>query len=459
MNNHLMITGKSGSGKTTKLLSLIDATPTLVIDPKGDLLQILKEFKGNLYIPGTPFAPNFLDAVTDISDKIEILNGITEIKFTTEEKTSLAWLLEQFKTFEGIPEHPVFKKGTRRKVETILRSSAYQNLKAGFPAKPDQLLSGLNLFIFQKVTLEETMSYVDSLLSCIYHTIAAMGSTEFTRLKILIDEAAFFCPPGQDPVCKKIIKLIASRGRSLGIHLTLATQAITEVDVKVANNMGAFLFGRSESVGDLRRVRELYKVPDLNLQRGEFWSAFNGNFEKIPSTSLPHFLTTTPLTLDNYLKTIPKPLYSHDKLELVSYPTETKEEFSKRVREASQRVLSLEYDIKKQSLIENIEHTTKEYDEVLKQIVKLREKEKNQLGSTAGSVVSSVFNLVRGRTPPVGSLTSATLKQATTRASIETKTEEARTLKRRIKELNETMEYLDTDLKGQIEDHVQMISG
>lgn len=453
MNNHALVTGKSGSGKTTALLTMIAESkiPFIIIDPKGDLLQIVKHTDVQVLVPSTHQCPNFFLTMKSTEDKMKIFTSLTDINFSTEEKTRIQWLLEQFESPEKIDlQHPAINKPLYRKITTVLNTSAYKELQIGYPAEIEDFISKKNLFTLQFLTVEKSIAFVDSLLSSVYYYISRLGSTETPRLGIYIDEAAFFCPPKQEPLCKQIIKLIASRGRSLGIELTLATQAITEIDVKVANNMGTFYFGKSESIGDLRRVQELFKIPDLNLQRGEFWRAREGEFTKLPARALPSFLISKPLTLIEYTKSLPKPLYSHARLGLESYPTESMESFSERVRTASEREIEYNLNVNRMTLQDQLDSLNNEKESELKKLLTLRQNERSQRIASAASFVGTAFALFRGRAVPVTSITSNSLKQVNIASQIKEQESHIKTLLKAIKEIEAAIKHIEIDKEDQI---------
>lgn len=212
----------------------------------------------------------FIQSMTGGGKTSLILKNVEEIKKERPETQMI--FLENQEEFTDIPKFykdiMMFSRETRPKIFTVNHAK-----DVGIQARRLGLSMVINLFDFKDK--KDQRKFVAEFLK----GFMSLGKAVGTPVKIFIDEADQLCPRSdkkESADSKEQIIDVAKRGRKFNITLVLATQYLSEVDIKARRECANRIVGKTTELSDRRVVKELMGL--TQEQADELFDFTAGNF-------------------------------------------------------------------------------------------------------------------------------------------------------------------------------------
>lgn len=309
LTTHAVITGMTGSGKTGLGVVILEelakrATPALILDPKGDLTNLLlhdKQFNVDftIYTPGSregrPLniltsleAPHGLNdearterinsTVTAIlglagieADSIQskehiLISNIFEYFWSRNKSLSMPEIIKNiqtppFNTLGVFTLDQFYPKKERfnlaMMLNNLLASPSFQSWMVGDTFDIEQLLNGKHtIFYLSHLNDQERMFFVTLFYAAVEAWMRTQPGSDALRAAVYFDEMAGYIPPVRNPPSKTVILRLLKQARAFGLGLILATQNPIDIDYKALSNAGTWFIGKLHTEQDKRRLME-----------------------------------------------------------------------------------------------------------------------------------------------------------------------------------------------------------
>src|SRR5712671_2206543 len=319
---HAVCVGMTGSGKTGLCLALIeeaaiDGIPAILIDPKGDLANLLLTFPGlrpedfrpwineddarrknlspddyarqqaELWQKGLAAwdeellrerigttATSLLGLLGIDADPIKsrehiLIATILDAAWRQGRELDLAGLIQQIQT------PPVKRVGVldldasfpskdrfalAMSLNNLLAAPGFGAWMEGEPLDVDALLHTpegkprVAIVSIAHLSDAERMFFVSLLLNQVVGWMRTQSGTTSLRALLYMDEIFGFFPPVANPPSKTPLLTLLKQARAFGVGVVLATQNPVDLDYKGLSNTGTWLIGRLQTERDKARV-------------------------------------------------------------------------------------------------------------------------------------------------------------------------------------------------------------
>src|SRR6478736_3289119 len=307
LTTHAVCVGMTGSGKTGLCLALIeeaaiDGVPAILIDPKGDLGNLLLTFP-SLATAGLPVSilrsfaapPETVrgdeellgDRVASTATSLLTLLGVDADPLQSREHILVATILAgAWSKGEDLDLAALIARIQNPGVSRI----GVVDLESFFPAKDrfalamrlnnllaapgfaawlqgDALDAGallrtpagkprISILSIAHLSDAERMFFVTLLLNQVLAWVRAQSGTTSLRAILYMDEIFGYFPPVANPPSKKPLLTLLKQARAFGMGIVLATQNPVDLDYKGLANAGTWFLGRLQTDRDKMRVLE-----------------------------------------------------------------------------------------------------------------------------------------------------------------------------------------------------------
>lgn len=232
---HAMIVGMTGSGKTGLGVGLleeaaIDNVPAIVVDPKGDLTNLLLQFPD--------LRPEDFKPWVHADDAQRADQTIDEFAQSQSElwKKGLAdWGQdgERIRRLKHAADVAIYTPGSNAGIPV--------SILASFSAPPAAVVDDADLF------RDRISTVATSLLALLNIDADPIKSREHILLTMIM-------PPVAEPPSKKPLLTLLKQARAFGLGVVLATQNPVDLDYKGLSNTGTWFLGRLQTEQDKDRV-------------------------------------------------------------------------------------------------------------------------------------------------------------------------------------------------------------
>jgi hypothetical protein len=308
LRTHGAIIGMTGSGKTGLGIVLMEEAalagiPAIIIDPKGDLTNLIYQDKLNIiqtiYTPGSDVGvPVSILSSLKVKDTMAISSTVTSLLGIagisadpmSKEHILLSTILESgdqdinslinaiqsppFDRLGVLPLETFYPEKKRYdlaiKLNSFLAAPRFKAWVEGVPLDIESMLwkdgkPCQAIFYLAHLNELERMFFVTLLYTAIEGWMRSRrGSTELEAL-VYFDEVTGYLPPVKNPPSKEVIIRMLKQARAYGVGLVLATQNPIDLDYKALSNIGTWMIGKLQTEQDKKRIIEGLEGKITNL--------------------------------------------------------------------------------------------------------------------------------------------------------------------------------------------------
>lgn len=327
---HAVCVGMTGSGKTGLGIGLIeeaalDNIPAIVIDPKGDMVDLLLDAKSSdekyrqvekvVYTPasesGLPVsilasfaAPSkelmkdkeaIRERVLSTTSGLLGLIGIKADPIKSREHILISTLIHQawdegedldiaalidrvqnppFDTIGALDTDtfypPKDRKNLSISLNNLLASPGFAAWMEGDPLDIEKLFynkegkAKISVLYIAHLSDAERMFFVTLLLNELIAWMRRQSGTSDLRALLYMDEIFGFFPPTATPPSKLPMLTLLKQARAFGVGIVLATQNPVDLDYKGLSNCGTWFIGKLQTERDKSRLLEGLESPTLD---------------------------------------------------------------------------------------------------------------------------------------------------------------------------------------------------
>lgn len=315
LTTHCFITGKTGSGKTGTVFTLVEeavkaGVPVVLFDIKSDLVNIaqtrnttegkaLRERMAVRYLTPASFhgeSVNLLHGLTDPEDVVSAVtallklcnieskavqtpehNFLTQIIRTRHAQglpvslVDLIYAVQEpgFSMLGAMPLEAVFPPKKRMQLanalNTVLCDPDFEAWRVGIPLDFEKLLAPREdgrvpviVYSLQHIIEDEKRNFALTIgLEALVKYMRRSSGTSELRTLAVIDEMMGLMPPAPKNASTKLpILALLKQARAFGIGMVLATQNPYDLDYKGLGNIGTWIIGTLKTARDKERIIE-----------------------------------------------------------------------------------------------------------------------------------------------------------------------------------------------------------
>jgi len=301
LTTHGLILGKTGSGKTGGILTLIEDsiknnTNIIVVDPKGDISNIcntnIDSHKYRIFTPGDGrlgLSYNIDSLLYSLTNKIDdnaayYLNRLFALEIPQDSWPK--YLIEPPFELNKIGDLELGQFFPFKDRLKLARKLTTFNLSEKWGKSSIFLFNGVTVYNLSLLNETERQAFVSSVLDLLIKSTRSLPQSNKLHTLLVLDEASSYIPPQPyNPLTKSRLHTLISQGRAYGLGILLGAQNPNDLDYKIISNVQHWFVG-SLRERDLKRDllselenRGILKENILNLNKREFYYLGHDHFK------------------------------------------------------------------------------------------------------------------------------------------------------------------------------------